>query len=85
MAANGILNADMGDIEPGIAPLVDAIATLLPMHRDGKAKTVYRGARMGWFEGFEAWRRAKFETELDINEKISQILGGQGIGSRIQG
>ena len=49
------------------------------------AKTVYRGARMGWFEGFEAWRRTKFETELDINEKISQILGGQGIGSRIQG
>ena len=48
------------------------------------AKTVYRGARMGWFEGFEAWRRTKFETKLDINEKISQILGGQGIGSRIQ-
>ena len=39
---------------------------------------------MWWFEGFEAWRRTKFETKLDINEKISQILGGQGIGSRIQ-
>ncbi len=40
---------------------------------------------MWWFEGFEAWRRTKFETKLDIDEKISQILGGQGIGSRIQG
>ena len=37
-----------------------------------------------WFEGFEAWQWAKFETELDIREKIKWISGGQVIGSRIQ-
>ena len=45
---------------------------------------VYEGTRMGWLEGFEAWRRAKFETELDIREKIKRISGGRVIGSRIQ-
>ena len=28
-----------------------------------------RRTRMRWFEGFEAWRRTKFETKLDNNEK----------------
>ena len=28
-----------------------------------------RRTRMRWFEGFEAWRRTKFETKLDTNEQ----------------
>ena len=35
-------------------------------------------------EAFEAWRPTKFETKLDINEKIKRILDGKEIGSRIQ-
>ena len=39
---------------------------------------------MRWFVQFGAWRRAKFEPGLNINEEITQISGGQEIGSRIQ-
>ena len=28
--------------------------------------------RILWFERFEAWSRTKFETKLDINEKIKK-------------
>ena len=48
------------------------------------AKMVYRGTRMQWFEDSGAWRRTKFETKLNINEKIKRILAGRVIGSRIQ-
>jgi len=39
---------------------------------------------MRWFGEIGAWLRTKFETKLDINEKIKPILDRQGIGSRIQ-
>jgi hypothetical protein len=39
---------------------------------------------MWWSGEFGAWLRTKFESELDINEKIKPILDRQGIGSRIQ-
>ena len=45
---------------------------------------MYGGTRKRWFVQFGAWRRAKFEPGLNINEEITQISGGQEIGSRIQ-
>lgn len=35
-------------------------------------------------EGFEAWRRAKFETNFGASGKMKRTSGGQVIGSRIQ-
>jgi hypothetical protein len=45
---------------------------------------VYGGTRILWFEEFGAWQRTKFKAKLNINEKIKKIMGGWGIGSRIQ-
>jgi hypothetical protein len=39
---------------------------------------------MRWFEEFGAWRRTKFETKLDITEKIRKVLDWLVVGSRIQ-
>jgi hypothetical protein len=42
------------------------------------------GTRVWKSEDFWAWRRTKFDTELNINEKFKRILDVQGICSRIQ-
>jgi hypothetical protein len=39
---------------------------------------------MWWSGEFGAWLRTKFESELDINEKIKRIMGWWRVGSRIQ-
>jgi hypothetical protein len=52
---------------------------------DQNAKIVCRGTRVGKYGEFGAWRRTKFDGELNIKEKIKRIMGWRGIGSRIQG
>jgi hypothetical protein len=51
---------------------------------DQNAKIVCRGTRVGKYGEFGAWRRTKFDGELNIKEKIKRIMGWRGIGSRIQ-